>query len=189
MTPAPPSPRPAPQHGPSSPPTGGPAGVRPAAEPSSARVAVPRRPSGPGRSAEPSLQALESLCRGFAQLYLEVEAGRRPRAQLQALMTWSLYAQLSEVWIRGGPPGRVLRVHGQLLEADRFDAVAVVRRGSRIGALAIRLRRSSSGWRVEEAIRPEDGRLPPPAIALPHSEPDSFDLVDRPLPFDAASVD
>ncbi|MBW3602531.1 MAG: hypothetical protein KY434_07525 [Actinobacteria bacterium] len=104
---------------------------------------------------------LALLARGFAQLYLEVEAGWRPRSQLARLMTPRLYGRLLDGWVRPGAPGRVVRVRGVLAGPGRYEAVVVVRRPGRFGAVALSLVRSNGAWRVHDAVRPEDGATRP----------------------------
>ena len=134
-------------------------------------------PAGPPAPARPSDGRLLGLASAYAALFLEVEAGRRPRRHLEPVMNPRLAARLAPVWVRGGPPGSVLRVSGCRTEAGHFDAVAVVRRCRRVGALCLRLVWTPAGWRVQEAARPEDGILPDPPVPVPLDEPDSFDLV------------
>jgi hypothetical protein len=120
---------------------------------------------------------LARLALGFAELFCEVEAGRRPRRHLEPVMTPRLYARLAPYWVRPGAPATVLRLHGQMAAADRLEAVVVLGRGERAAALVLRFVRTDGGWRVDEAGRPEDGVLPEPSFPLPVDEPDSFDLV------------
>lgn len=123
-----------------------------------------RRPSpARGRGCEGLLRSVEA----FAVLFLEVEAGWRPRGQLAPLMTPMLYARLDGIWVRGGPLGEVIDVHGAPVSAARWEAVAVVRRGARCGALAMALLRTCHGWRVTDVARPEDGPLPAPPYPVP----------------------
>lgn len=154
---------PAPQtrgNGPAGPGPSGPAGRRP----------QPRRAAAPGKC------RLSDLARNVAQLYLEVEAGRRPAAQVARLLDQRLSYQLEGVWVRGpASPGRVVRVNGRLTHAECYEAVALVRRGERFGALALQLRRRDGRWAVTEASRPEDGPLPPPPYEFDEDEPDGLD--------------
>lgn len=138
------SPRPEPaEHGPA-----GPAGRRPRGQ----------RPSGrPPTAADET--TLRRLAWDFAQVFLEVEAGCRSRRQVEPLMASDLVTRLSSVWVRPGPPGRVVAVRGSLSAPDRFEAVAVVRRTRRYGALGLRLARTGGGWVVTDASRPEDASL------------------------------
>ncbi|CAN5886817.1 hypothetical protein BH23ACT8_BH23ACT8_00210 [soil metagenome] len=153
------------------------ASVRPAGRPGTG-------PAGPaGRGHQPPGHAHRcvdpaQLVRGFAQLYLEVEAGWRPATQLAQVLDARLAARLRAVWVRPQPrPGRVIAVTGERVAGDRYEAVAVVRRGGRFGALGVQLRRRGGRWRVEMAARPEDGPLPEPPFPFPSDEPDAFDLV------------
>lgn len=120
----------------------GPAGRRP----------DPRRP--PDRDA--GAERLRRLVSGFVQAFLEVECGLRPRGQLEPLLCPLLADRLVPVWVRQGALGRVLRIHGVRVTPGRYEAVALVRRGPRVGALAIALARTERGWRVVDAARPED---------------------------------
>jgi hypothetical protein len=125
---------------------------------------------------------------GFAQLYLEVEAGWRPATQLARILDPRLAARLEAVWVRRQPtPGRVVAVTGERVADDRYEAVAVVQRGGRFGALGVQLRQRRGCWRVEMAARPEDGPLPEPRFPFPADEPDAFDLV-LPDPRQAGAV-
>lgn len=150
---------------------GGRAGRGPTSPPASSR------PAGARSDREGQLRR---LTHGFTALFLEVEAGRRPRRHLEPLMTPLLYARLAPVWVRGGWPGRVIAVRGMAGADHAYEAVAVVRRGARYGALGLRLVRTGEGWRVDEVARPEEGPLPPPEFLPPPDEPDSFDLVLAP---------
>lgn len=130
-------------------PPGGPAGRGP--EGPAGRGPKPRRP--PGRDAA----RLRWLAAGFGQAFLEVESGRRTRAQLDRVLCPQLAFKLADRWVRPGPPGTVVTTHGMLVAPHRYEAVAVVRRGDRFGALAIVLVRIGGAWRVADAARPEDG--------------------------------
>lgn len=138
---------------------------RPRPEPAGSGPAGPagRHPRHGGPSPRPpdptDEAALHRLARDFAQVFLEVESGCRSRRQVEQLMASDLVARLSSVWVRPGPPGRVVTVRGSLSAPDRFDAVAVVRRRRRYGALGLRITRSGRGWVVTDASRPEDGML------------------------------
>lgn len=120
---------------------------------------------------------LQDLAATFALLYLEVESGRRPPRQVVRLMDPRLAAQLERIWVRPGEPGQVVSVTGQRTGPASYEAVAVVRRGRRCGALALRLARRGGRWVVAEAIRPEDGVLPDPPFSFPAEGVDAFDLV------------
>lgn len=126
----------------------GPAGRRPA----------PERPA--GRDSADDGDQLRRLAAGFAQAFLEVECGRRPRAQLRPVLCARLAGRLADVWLRPGPPGQVIHAHGAQVAPDRYEAVALVRRGQRFGALVVSLARNGAGWQVVEAARPEDAFIP-----------------------------
>lgn len=120
------------------------------------------------------------LALAFAQLFLEVECGRRPRATVLPLMTPRLAAQLSPFWVRGGPMRRPGAARGAYLSPDVYEAVVMAQGPARCGALVVRLERRPGGWRVTDAGRPEDGPLPEPEICVPALEPCAFDLVCPP---------
>lgn len=137
----------------------GPAGTRPAR---ATQTAGPRRLETAGTE-----DALRELVGGFARAFLEVEAGRRPRRQLRPVMSVELAARLAPLWLRERrPPGRVVRVCGARATRDRYEAVAVVVRGGRYGAVAVTLARKRGRWLVIEAGRPEDSH---PASSAAHA--------------------
>ena len=147
----------------------GPAGTRPRHR-ADALVQTPR-------------QRLETMARGFVALFCEVEAGRRPRGQLAALMTPMLYARLGPVWVRRGQVGTVLTARVAASGPASAEIVAIVRRGARCGAVGLRLVRSSSGWLVDDIALPEHGPLPLPAYPVPTDvEDESDDLAPIPRP-------
>lgn len=135
-----------------------------------------------------SRPAIADLARGFVALFLEVEAGRRPRAHLAGIMSPMLYARLSEVWVRGGSPGTVLRVRVTGWSAAGVDVVALVRRGARCGAIALHLTTTPRGWVVDEVALPERGPLPLPPYPVPSAvDDDGDDLALVPSPVAPAS--
>lgn len=155
----------------------GPAGERPAG-PAGTR---------PGNRTDATAPAagdrLTQMARGFVSLFLEVEAARRPRSHLAPLLTPMLYARLCDVWVRGGAPGSVVSVRVTGQSAAGVDAVAVVRRGGRYGAVALRLVLGSRGWKVDDIAVPECGPLPLPAYPVATDTDDTGDdlvLVPRP---------
>jgi hypothetical protein len=161
----------------------GPAGTRPSGPTGT------RPPGQPGISAAtpPRTDPREAWVRGFAMLFCEVEAGCRQRRQLWGLMSPLLFARLADCWVRGGPTGVVLRVHGMEVTPQVYEAVVVVRRGVRVGALAVRLVRRRGRWQVEDIARPEDGPLPPAPFPVGDDEDDDVlvDITDQTLRFDA----
>lgn len=128
-----------------------------------------RRPGGaapPGR-AGPDPARLAGL---VARLFLEVERGRRPLAQLEPLMTRDLFARLRAALppvSERSAPSSVVAVYA-CPGGDRCDAAVVVRRGARVGSLAVRLERRGQVWRIAELARPEDhGAVhEPPALTV-----------------------
>jgi hypothetical protein len=157
-------------------PSGG-AGVRPGRHRGHGQCGSRSAPRVPGPAQPGRRPSLEELVAAFATIYLEVESGRRRRAQAAALMDPLLYARLERIWVRPGAPGRVVTVIGHPVADEVYEAVAVVQRGARFGSLAIRLAKEGSRWTVTHASRPEDGPLPDPVVPLPVDEPDAFDLV------------
>lgn len=127
-------------------PAGGPAGPGPAGP-------AGRAPAPPATAAD-DLHLL-ALVRRFAVLYLEVEVGRRMGRQLAGLATPRLAARLAELPRGSAVGGRVATIAGTRSAPDRFDAVVVVRRGTRYGALAVRLVPLRGQWRVDQAGCPE----------------------------------
>lgn len=127
---------------------GGPAGVGPAGP-------ADRRP--PGRVRRPCSgdDDLLRLARGVARAWLELEAGRRGHRQLAALAPGAPGGAGPAPGPRS-PVGSVTKVVGVRTAADRFDVVAIVRRGDRVGALAFRLRCRRGRWVVVASGRPED---------------------------------
>lgn len=133
------------------------AGRRPTGPADRAPTGRPGR--GPAGPAGPSPQAratLHELVAGFACALLEVEAGRRSRRQLSRVVSPELAARLAPVPHHPGPVGRVVRVRGSRTARNRYEAVALVARHGRVGALAIVLARRSGEWRVVEVVRPEE---------------------------------
>ena len=99
------------------------------------------------------------LAAAVARAYLEVEAGRRSPAQLTPLLEPKLRTRLFAEPLRPGPGpagDAILAVRGEQPTPDALDAAVVVRRGERVGVLAIRVERFRDGWRVVELARPED---------------------------------
>lgn len=168
----------------------GPAGIRPTGG------AGPHPRLGSAPSSAQTTAHRRRLAAAFVQLFLEVEAGCRPSRHLAALLSPMLYARLSRVWHRGGAPGRVVSVSVLGGAADSFDAIAVVRRGARSGAVSLRLVQGNGRWRICELARPEDGALPGPDHRVPLDEEVTDDddaipavllrraatAVDRPVP-------
>ncbi|HWH32999.1 MAG TPA: Rv3235 family protein [Egibacteraceae bacterium] len=118
------------------------------------------------------------LALAFAQLYLEVECGRRPRATVEPLMTPRLAGRLGDGWVRGGPMRRPGAARGSLAAPDAFEAAVTAHGPQRTGVLALRLERRAAGWRVTEVVRPEDGALPeaepPPLERIEVESPDRW---------------
>jgi hypothetical protein len=125
---------------------------------------------------------VRELAEAFARVYVEVESGRRTAAQARRILDPRLALRLEGVWCRPGPPSHVVRVLGTQVTADVYEAVAVVRRGERAGAVALRLERTRGRWLVVDASRPEDGVLPHPPHGYAEDVEDADDVLDPPLP-------
>jgi hypothetical protein len=90
-----------------------------------------------------------------------------------------LFVRLAPVWVRPGPVAVVVAIQGRQAGVT-FDAVALLRRGARVGALCLRLELGPAGWRVVEAARPEDGALPEPDLDPSDAELEAYaQVVDR----------
>ena len=161
----------------------GPAGHRPAG-------GAGTRPTNRADSRRPaSTDRVSALAKGFVSLFLEVEAGCRPRGQLAPFMTPMLFARLSEVWVRGGSPGSVVLARVAARTDTACDVVVIVRRGARWGAVSLRLSAGRRGWLVDDIALPERGPLPLPPYPVPSEEPDpDDDLSLVPLPHRGAGV-
>ncbi len=99
------------------------------------------------------------LARAVAFAFLEIEAGRRPVAQLAPVLSPALQVRLTKIARRPGPgpaADAIVAVRATCPTPDVCDAAVVVRRGRRVGVLAIRLERYRHAWRVVELARPED---------------------------------
>ena len=147
----------------------------------------PRGPAGThpaGRAQSRSRPGITDLASGFVGLFLEVEAGRRPRAHLAGVMSPMLYARLSNVWVRGGSPGSVMGVRVTGSGPAGVDLVALVRRGRRRGAIALHMTVTARGWMVDDIALPEHGPLPLPPYPVPagvDDEDDDLALVPSPV--------
>jgi hypothetical protein len=97
-----------------------------------------------------------TTARAIALAIREVEAGLRSASQLERVCHHSLWQAVADRLQRaGGPPvsaSSVLRVHVQELQPRLLDAVAVVRRGQRVGFIALRLEAVPSRWEVIELL-------------------------------------
>ena len=120
-------------------------------------LAVDQRPSTGHAGCSPAtVPSLLGLVAGFVAVYLEVEAGDRPRRHLRDLMVSDAYLRIGSRVPGTARPRAVVRLRGRLTTSDRFDAVVLLRDGERVGALAVGLRRTPTGWRVADVARPED---------------------------------
>jgi len=122
---------------------------------------------------------LRRLALAYAQLYLEVESGLRPRHAVEPMMDPRLSARLKGHWLRPGPCRTPTAVRVARCSPDCFEAAVSVRGTRRSGALALRLERRAGRWQVVEAGRPEDGVLPEGEVP-PDGEWCAFDLVIPP---------
>jgi hypothetical protein len=109
---------------------------------------------------------------GIAMAMLEIEAGCRSVAQLERICTPELWSMLEQTVLRRGGPfpagNALIRVHCQENSPGLADAVAVVRRGQRVQAMAMRLDASGGRWVVTTL---EVLRQGPSAAAAPHHRP------------------
>lgn len=96
---------------------------------------------------------------GFVELFLEVEAGRRPARHLRPLIHTDLFGSLRA--ISGPGATEIVRIRTQTRE-DVCEAVVVLGTGDRVSALAVSVRRFGGRWQVTEASRPETPPPPPP---------------------------
>lgn len=128
-------------------PGGAPAGTGPAGPAGRRPAAAPRR-----RSTD---REVDRLAHAVALLWLEVESGRRRPAAVAPLLDHDLWHRLRDRWVRGGPPGRLVRLLVSRHSTSLCDVVAVVARDDRTGAITFRLRRRPDGWCVEDAGLPE----------------------------------
>lgn len=81
---------------------------------------------------------------------LEVLAGRRPASQIALRTSPEIAADLLSRPRRhsAAPPQQVVRLRVRRVRDDAVEACAVIRRGARCGALAMRLEYGSRGWLV-----------------------------------------
>jgi Family of unknown function (DUF6459) len=97
-----------------------------------------------------------AAARAIALAICEVEAGLRSASQLERVCHHSLWQAVADrVQRAGGPPvsaTSVLRVGVQELQPGLVDAVAVVRRGQRVGFIAMRLEAVPGRWEVIELL-------------------------------------
>lgn len=155
-------------------------------------VAVRRRaPIGAVRSGPPTRRDGKPdpvrLVRAIAQVFLEVEAGRRPLSQLAPVLAPALLCRLQALGRPARPGGHrcapgpaagvILSCRAVQPTPDACDVAVVVRRGERVAALAVRVERHRGAWRAVEIARPEDGGTPTPTSSLPWAPParDVFD--------------
>ena len=117
---------------------------------------------------------LHDMALAVVRLYLEVEAGLRPWGTMRGILHPHLLLRLAPIWVRQGTAaGHVLSFTGTQTSPDCYEGVAIVRRGTRCGAIGLELRRSRERWQVTQAIRPEDGQLP--TLVFDFDEEDSAD--------------
>jgi Family of unknown function (DUF6459) len=106
------------------------------------------------RAARPHLPSPAEVARDIALALFEVEAGRRSAAQLERVCSPELWCTLEhQVRRHGGLVPRMsdlLRVHFQELMPGLASTVALVRRGSRVQPVAMRLDACSGRWLVTE---------------------------------------
>lgn len=125
-------------------------------EPKEDALSAPSRSCDIDPARKPSTSRdVDRLARAVALLWLEVESGRRTPATVAHLLDHGLWQRLRHRWVRGGPPGRLVRVLVHRKSATLCDVVAVVARGERTGAITFRLCQRDDGWCVVDAGLPE----------------------------------
>jgi hypothetical protein len=134
--------------------------TRPTSRPGGTRAPRPR-PQTPRRAPHPDP---ERLLRLVARTFLEVEAGRRPLAQMEPMLCPALVKRLRDTTrspSHTGPgPDTIISIRCVQPSPGVADAAVVVRQGRHVGAIAIRIARYRGAWRVVEIARPEDQSLP-----------------------------
>lgn len=96
----------------------------------------------------------DQALRQLLATYLEVRAGRRPRALLRKLLP-------ADLWLVVEPdlePITTLRLRGSVAvqrERGRLDGVALLDDGQRVRALTIRLRQTRRDWEVTTLAWPD----------------------------------
>ena len=105
-------------------------------------------------AAREHLPSPAEVAKEIALALFEVEAGRRSAAQLERVFAPELWELLGERVQRSGgmlpSSSDLLRVHYQELVPGLANTVTVVRRGSRVQPVAMRLDASSGRWLVTE---------------------------------------
>ena len=103
-------------------------------------------------AARSSLPAPASFVGAVALALCEIEAGLRSIQQLERISHPSLWPSLhARVQRRGGPyvsTTSLLRVHLQEVTPGLVEAVAVVRRGQRVAAIAMQLDGADGRWEL-----------------------------------------
>lgn len=116
-----------------------------------------------------------ALAVAVATAYLEVRAGRRPPGQLRSVLSPRARRRLRALVLRRrgqGPPAcggaSVSRVVTSRPHADALEAVAVLRDGTGVTAVAVRVERRRGRWWVTDLGAPEDRQpLVPPGAPTP----------------------
>ncbi|MGX1809545.1 Rv3235 family protein [Nocardia sp. NPDC055321] len=117
------------------------------------RVITASQPAKSVTSGE-ALAGARQFARAALRVALEVLDGRRPPAQLRPLAEGPVIAALSTLVSTGSAPGRELggatltRVDVIMTESRRGEVCAAYDRGIRHFALAARIVRGRSGWRL-----------------------------------------
>jgi hypothetical protein len=118
-------------------------------------VPTTTQPDGPPRATAtaPDLPPARPVAQALVQGLLEVLAGVRPVSQLQRGTSPELFSRLEQV-VRGRPrpggarpgAGAVRSLHVQEQPGGVAEVCATVRRGPRLGAIALRLEGSRGRW-------------------------------------------
>lgn len=153
---------------------------------STSGAGIPRQP--PARTTVAALPCPDPtrLAGLVARAWLEVVAGRRPLAQLDGLLAPAARTRLCRLRDRVGVApdptcARVRRVTASRPAADACEAVVLIERAGRTTAIAVRLERHRTTWRVVELTPPEAGLRPLPTASCPHpGRPrDAFDEAEE----------
>ena len=163
--------------------------ARPLTAPGPARPGPSRPPSrGPGRRGRPvdlpprqRHAAAERLAAALGRWYVDAQAGRVEVRQLRRLLTPTAEQRVMASVLRararhrlgGRRPGTRLTVRRVVVAArsDHYEALALVDDGVRTVPVVAVLHPTTTGWRVSELARPDDGlpAVPTPVIREPRA--------------------
>jgi len=144
------------------------------------RAPAPTRPIRRGGAATPDPADLARL---LTLVWFEVQAGRRPFAQLAPLVAPALRRRLlAQLPRRPKPPTslptRIRRIIASSPSDRAHEVCVLVEHDGRVTALAVRLERHRGVWRAVELTAPEAGLTPLATSSHPLGPPrDAFDEV------------